>query len=290
MLVAVVGELGGIGSHRNLVFLTVSAVGNGQRPLRCRDSVIIGVGTLGIAPRRNRAFAGSGHGLRAAVLWVGDALAVDERTRYNLPLGSLKRLAVVGLGGILGLNGHGAFVDDKFAVNCLNLELGGHIVARCILNDRGAVDLVLILARIGSRHACAEALNGESSTLVVGECSVGHARDGLFSSVIGLRRRIGGHRNLILVGLFTVGNGQLTFGPIDVVVVGLGALVQRVGERVVGGADEGLEARERIRRTLALSEARLGLERGSAVFERGAVVGLAQVGGLQGDLSLADYK
>ena len=276
--------------HRNLVFLTVSAVGNSQRPLRCSDVVIGGVGTLGIAPLRNRAFTGSGHGLRAVVLRIGDVLAIDERTRYNLPLGSLKGLAVVGLGGILGLNGHGAFVDDKLAVNRLNLELGGHIVARCILNDRGATDLVHILARICSRHARAKALDGELSALVVSERSVSHARGGLFGSVVGLRRGIGGHRNLVLVGLFTVGNGQCAFGLLDVVVLGLGALVQRIGERVGRRSDEGLGACERIRRALALGEARLGFERGAAVFERGAVVFLAQVGGLQGDLSLADYK
>ena len=223
-------------------------------------------------------------------MWVGDALAVDERTRYNLPLGSLKRLAVVDLGGILGLNGHGAFVDDKLAVNRLNFELLGHVVASSILNDRSAADLVRILARIGSRHGCAKALNGELSTLVVGECSVGHARDGLFSSVIGLRRGIGGHRNLVLVGLFTVGNGQLTFGLLDVVVLGLGAFIQGVGERVGRRSDEGLGARERICRALALGEAVFGRKYGAAVLERGAVVGLAQVVGLQGDLSPADYK
>ena len=221
---------------------------------------------------------------------VGDALAVDERTRYNLPVGSLKGLAVVGLGSILRLNGHGAFVNDKLAVNRLNLELGGHIVARYILNDRGAADLVRILARIGSRHGCTKALNGELSALVVCEWGAGHARGGLFSSVVGLRRGIGGHRNLVLFSLFTVGNGQLTFGLIDVVVVGLGALVQRVVKRVGRRSDDGLGARECIGRALALDEARLGFERIVAVLERGAVVGLAQVGGLQGDLSLADYK
>ena len=289
MLIAVVGELGGIGSHRDLVFLTVSAVGNGQRPLRCRDVVIIGVGTLGIAPR-NRAFAGSGHGLRAVVLRVGNALAVDKRTRYNLPLGSFKGLAVVSLGGILGLNGHGAFVDDKLAVNRLNFELGGHIVARCILNDRGAADLVRILSRIGSRHGCAKALNGESGALIVGGRSASHARDGLFSSVVGLRRGIGSHRNLVLFSLITVGNFQRALGLRNGIVVGLGALVQRVVERVGRRSDDGLGARERIGRALALDEARLGFERGATVLERGAVVLLAQVGGLQGDLSLADYK
>ena len=276
--------------HRNLVFLTVSAVGNSQRPLRCRDVVIDGVGTLGIAPLRNRAFTGSGHGLRAVVLRVDDALAVDERARCNLPLGSLKRLAVVGLGSILGLNGHGAFVDGELAVNRLNLELGGHIVACCILNERGAANLVRILARIGSRHACAKALDSELSALVVGKRSAGHARGGLFGSVVGLRRGIGGHRNLVLVGLFTVGNGQRAFVLGNNVVIGLGALVQRVGERVGRRSDEGLGARELVRRALALGKAGLGLERGVAVFKRGAVVLLAQVGGLQGDLSLADYK
>ena len=221
---------------------------------------------------------------------VGDALTVDERTRYNLPLDSLKRLAVVSLGSILRLNGHGAFVDDKLAVNRLNLELGGHIVARCILNDRGAADLVRILSRIGSRHGCAKALNGELSALVVCGCGAGHARGGLFSSVVGLRCGIGGHRNLVLVGLFTVGNFQRALGLRNGIVVGLGALVQRVGERVGRRADKGLGARERICRALALDEAVLGRKCGAAVFERGAVVGLAQVGGLQGDLSLADYK
>ena len=221
---------------------------------------------------------------------VGDALTVDERTRYNLPLDSLKRLAVVSLGSILRLNGHGAFVDDKLAVNRLNFELLGHVVASSILNDRSAADLIRILARIGSRHGCAKALNGELSTLVVGECSVGHARDGLFSSVVGLRRGIGSHRNLVLFSLITVGNFQRALGLRNGIVVGLGALVQRVVKRVGRRSDDGLGARERIGRALALDEARLGFERIVAVLERGAVVLLAQVGGLQGDLSLADYK
>ena len=203
--------------------------------------------------------------------------------RFHLMLGVL--VAVIDPLARSGLHIHRSLLDYQRAALGGHGELTSHVVARGV-NDLGrARNGVGIRARIGFGHARAEARHGVF-VAVDRELEGLEALGRMLVTVVG---ELGGVRlNLDLVLRIAIGNGQRAFGLHNVVVIGLGALVQRVGERVGRRSDDGLGARELVRRALALGEAGLDFERGAAVLERGTVVLLAQVGGFKGHLCFVD--
>ena len=97
----------------------------------------------------------------------------------------------------------------------------------------------------------------------------------------------GGDGDLVL-GV-AVGDREGALALADGVVVGLGVGVQRVVERVVGGADQGLGAGHVVRGALARSPA-IATFGHFAVLERRAVVFLLVAGGGQGDGALVNSE
>ena len=205
--------------------------------------------------------------------------------RFHLMLGVL--VAVIDPLARSGLHMHGSLFNYQRTALGGHGELIGHVVARGV-NDLGRTrDGIGIRARIGFSHARAEARHGVF-VAVDRELEGFEALGRMLIAVVG---ELGGVRlNLDLVLRIAIGNGQRAFGFRNGIVLSLGALIQGVGERVGRRSDDGLGARELVRRTLALSEARLDLERIVAVLERGAVVLLVQIGGFKGHLSFVDLN
>ena len=111
------------------------------------------------------------------------------------------------------------------------------------------------------------------------------AGDGLLGAVVLLAAGVGLDGDLL--GGAAGRHRQRALGGGDVVVAGLGALVQGVGEGVLGAAHDGLGARHVVGRALALGEAVAG-DLHLVVGQGRAVVGLGVGGGGQGHLALAD--
>ena len=101
-------------------------------------------------------------------------------------------------------------------------------------------------------------------------------------------RRVAFNRDRIL-GLAIV-NGQLALGLRDDVVISVGAVLQRIGEGVIGLANIRLTTGKAVGCAFVLDPAGLGLEGGVAVGERTAVVILGQVGGLKRDGALGNVN
>ena len=205
--------------------------------------------------------------------------------RFHLMLGVL--VAIIDPFARSRLHMHRSLLNYQRAALGGHGELIRHVVVRGV-NDFGrARDGVGVRARIGFCHARAEARHGVFVAVnreLEGLEALGH----MLVAVVG---ELGGVRlNLDLVLRVAIGNGQRAFGLRNGIVVGLGALVQRVVERVGRRSDDGLGTRKLVRCTLALSEARLGLERIVSVLERGTVVLLVQIGGFKGHLCFVDLN
>lgn len=87
-----------------------------------------------------------------------DALVLHESLGYKFA--RLKIGAVVGPGHVFGRNSSLGFIDYQRTALGGHGELGGHVIARSVSNLGRAGNVVGIGARIGSRHARAEARHG----------------------------------------------------------------------------------------------------------------------------------
>ena len=118
----------------------------------------------------------------------------------------------------------------------------------------------------------------------------------MLGAVVGVARGGVGHQGDGVLGVLgAVGHLELARGLGQVVVGGLGSLVEAHVEGVVALAHVGLGAGEGVGRALALDEAGLRLEgllllAAVLVGERGAVVGLLEGLRLQGQVALFDKK
>ena len=179
-----------------------------------------------------------------------------------------------------------SLVDDELAVLGLHLELAGYIIAVGILHNGGTADVVGIRASVNlARVLGLEARNSVRSA--VDDEGISLDTRGLMSlAVVGDGGRVRLDRDLV-PGV-AVHDREGALGLIDSVVVGLGALVQRVREGVRRATHNSLGAGKGVRGTLALDPTSLGLESSSAVDKCRAVVLLGEIGRLKSDLRLGD--
>ena len=219
----------------------------------------------------------------------GRALAVGKAGHIlHLMLGVL--VAVVGPLVRSRLHRDGRLIDDERAVFGRDLKLVRHVVALGILHHCGASNVIRIGASVGrlwilggeARDGVLVAANRKLISL--------DTSGGVLLAVIGSLARVGLDHDLVL-GV-TVGDGQRTLSLGDVVVIRLGVFVQRVAEGVSARADNSLRPREGIGRALTLGETG-NLKRSLAlatifVREGRTVVGLGEIGGLQGRVCLGD--
>ena len=150
MNLAVVGRRRRVRLDRN--GLGRSARGHVQRALLSTDLVIAGLGVLLVVPPDDGALARPRRGLRAGEHGIDDALACEElvgRAFDDLPLARLERLAVVDLGGVLGLDDQRALRDIEAAV--LDLEADVREVLAGVA-EVARLEAHGVAARVGARH------------------------------------------------------------------------------------------------------------------------------------------
>ena len=281
---------GGVALNRDLVLgLTV---GNGQRAVLGRDGVVI---SLGIVLQRvaEGVITGAGLGLRARHL-IGSTLALNKALAgLGVELGGrdlrvLERLAVVLLLITRGSKLHGSRINGELAVLGGHLELLGNILA--VKGDLNVGDLIVDRRDISGLRVGRVRSDDEGHALVIGigAGSGGNTRSRVLIAIVFHGRRVAFNRDRIL-GLAIV-NGQLALGLRDDVVIGVGAVLQRIGEGVVGLAHVSLATGKAVGCAFVLDPAGLGLEGGVAVGERAAVVILGQIGGLKRDGALGNVN
>ena len=251
--------------------------------LRLRDGVVVRTG-IAVKCVGEGVIDGAGIGDGAAIA-ISRALTLGEAgNALHLVLGVLR--TVVGPLTGSGLHGDGRPVDDQGSALGLNGELTRDVVAISVLDHGRPRDVVAVGAGVSlcgvfsvePRDGVGIALDRELVGL--------DALSLVLLAVIGGGRGISLDRNLVL-GV-TVGDRQRALGLGDVVVICLGVVLELVAERVGAGADERLGARELVGRALALDKTLLRFEGGLSVREGGAVVRLAQVGGLERNVALCD--
>ena len=266
----------------NRVHLQSAVLGLGEGVVvRARIGVErIGIGVFLLANVGDGAGVGKGR-----TLTLGEA-----RHGFHLVLGVL--VTVIGPLVRGGFHGDSGLVDDERTVLGRNLKLVRHIVAVSVRHHSGAGDVVGVGARVGlDRVLGSKARDGIHVALdreLIGLDASGR----VLLAIIGSGGRVGLDRDLVL-GV-TVGDGQRTLGLGNVVVLGLGAFVQRIAESVGARADNSLGSREDIGRSLTLGEAG-NLKRSLAlaaifVCESRSVVALGEVGGLQGHDNLGNVN
>ena len=220
---------------------------------------------------------------------VGDRGRVRERRALafskagdglHLMLGV--RGSVVGPLARSGSHSDLSLVDDECAILGINRELVGHNIAVAIGHNGGAGNVVGVLASVNlarvlgrkARDGVRDAVDNEGISLDT--CCL------MSLAVVGGSGRVRLDRDLVLGVAARDREGAL--GLVDDVVVGVGALVQRVRECVRRATHNSLRAREGVRGTLARCPAGLSLKRGATVDKRGTVVLLGKIGRLEGDL------
>ena len=203
---------------------------------------------------------------------VGGAFAVGKTIAGSRYRAVSKGSAVVNL--LIGTRGQRylALVDLERARLGVHLEFAGYVVTRSILHYRSACDgygvltniLHIAARRLKTGNGIGVAIHREGSALQAGKR--------LVLAVVGRFVGVGLYRNFIL-GI-TIGNGKRAFRLGDVVVLSQRAVVQRVVEGVIAGANQGLAARNVISSALAFNKA-LAANRYLVIGKRRAVVRLA---------------
>ena len=257
----------------NRVHLQSAVLGLGEGVvIRTRIGVeCIGIGVFLLANVGDGAGIGKGR-----TLTLGEAVH-----KLHILLGVL--VTVIGPLVRSRLHGDSGLVDDERTVFGRNLKLVRHIVAVSVRHHSGAGDVIGIGARVGLGGVLGSKARDGIHVALDRELIGLDASSRVLLAVIGGGVGVGLDRNLVL-GV-TVGDGQRTLGPGNVVVLGLGAFVQFVAESVGARADNSLESREDIGRSLALGEARFRRKRSLGlatifVCEGRTVVGFGEVGGL----------
>ena len=208
---------------------------------------------------------------------VGCTLALCESVSAYRDCIIRQRLAVVGLRCASRGQRHGPLVDRQRASLVLDLVAGGHILA-C-----GVDDLRIAGFQFAGVGSCIRSSSCDGHCLNPIAC--GQIRYSV--SILSVRLAVirdgivfGGDRYLF-PSQTTLGHCQLALGLGDDVVAGLGVAVERVAERVGAAAYLSLAAGEGVGCAFARYPTVFLRKSGSAVDQCRAVVGLAQVGGLQ---------
>ena len=196
-----------------------------------------------------------------------------------------KRRAVVLLGSASRSDGHIPLCHRQGAVDRFDAELGCHVVACGVFYGGRTGHIHGIgpgVRPLGFRRQAGDrvlaALDGEGGFLQAGNA--------LLRAVVLVAAAVGLHRDLVL-GV-VVGDRQDAFGLGNGVVLSLGVRLQRVGECVLAAAYLSLAAGEGVGCAFARYPTVFLRKSGSAVDQCRAVVGLAQVGGLQRHCTLGD--
>ena len=210
--------------------------------------------------------------------------------------------AVVRERALVDRDGQRSLADhqDADARHAVHGELRGDVVAVRILDDGRTLELIEVCAdvdldrvrRRDAGHGVCDAVHGERDRRAgaavlnfrvrAGELE---ARRRVLLAVVDRGEAVRGQRDLELRG--AVGDGQGSGHGADRVVVRVGAIVQRVGERVLALTDDRTGTGDVIGRAFAGDEA-VARDRDVAVRQRGAVVFLAVGCARQGDGALRD--
>ena len=121
-------------------------------------------------------------------------------------------------------------------------ELIGHIIILGVKDLRSSIQGNAILTRINARGVRRQTLYGIGDT-VHGEGISRKALDTVFFAVIRTCTTLGVHINLVqrMVWILSaVGNGQGAVFRGNVVVIGIGARIQRIGKRILRAAGQSL--------------------------------------------------
>ena len=253
--------------------------------LRLRENVVIcarvGVERVGVGVILLTNVGDGASVVKGRALTLGKAGHV-----LHLVLGVL--VAVVGPLVRSRLHGNGGLVDDERTVLGRDLKLARHIVALGIGHLGGTGDVV----GVGTRVELGRVLGGEAGDgirVALDRELIGlEALSRVLLTIVGSLVGVSLDRNLVLS--VTVGDGQRARDGVDAVVFGLGVLVQFVAKDIGARANNSLRTRKGISRALTLGEAGLGLKRSLSVDKRRSVVGLGEVGRLQGHVSLGNVN
>ena len=233
LLGAVIGFASGIGLYGDLVFrIPVQHV---QGTLGLGDLIIIGQGpavqaVFKFIGRGTRSLLASGHlifcsfALGKSVAGYGDSAVGQSLTVVFLLRGS------AGEGQRSGLDHQLSRCDGDG-------ELTGDVISFGIQYFRGSLRGGLLCAGMGGRSFRRDALYGIGHAIVP-ECLGQEPRDGVLLSVVLDGQGLGGQGDLMgsLAALYLQG----AFLRGDVIVAGLGAILQVVGEGVLAGSRDGL--------------------------------------------------
>ena len=258
-----------------------------------RDGVVVGIGAL-IQRVAERVEGFTGVSLRTGDA-VGRTLAHDKAVAGDGDLVLDQSRAVVGLVSGGGGQRDRALRDGHGAVfNNLEGHVGEVLVdVRELLGLEPHVGLAGV-GTLGTRRTLESKVDTRLSTIqVVGSDAVDSdalddiASRNVLSAVVqlGIRVALDLNNNSLLVRGHL--EGALGFG--DGVVVGVSALVQRVGERVVALAHHSLKTSDVEGRALTLDKAVAG-DSDFIVGQRRTVIRLGSVGGGQGDGTLGDFQ
>ena len=257
----------------NRVHLQSAVLGLGEGVVvRTRIGVeCIGIGVFLLANVGDDAGIGKGR-----TLTLGEAVH-----KLHILLGVL--VTVIGPLVRGGFHGDSGLVDDERTVLGRNLKLVRHVVAVSVRHHSGAGDVVGVGARVGLGGVLGSKARDGIHVALDLELIGLDASGRVLLAIVGSGGRVGFDLNLVFS--VTVGDGQRTLGLGNVVVLGLGAFVQRIAESVGARADNSLGSREDIGRSLALGEARFRRKRSLGlatifVCEGRTVVGFGEVGGL----------
>ena len=213
------------------------------------------------------------------------AFAVSKAVAANRHVRLRQRCAVVNLASAIARQRHHALLDLELAVvhNKLNVREVGALVRKVRSSQPHRVSV-----RISALHfRSALKLEVGFRVLLVADRHPVAAR-GLLGSVILLGSRVARDRHRHFVR--DRRDCQRTIFSLDIVVVRLRALVQRVGERVITRANVRLSARHVVLRAFAVSKAVSAANRHRVVRQRRAVVDLLIRSRGQRHRALADYE
>ena len=256
--------------------------GHRQGAFNLADVVVVGLGAV-FKRVSERVLAGALFRLAAGHV-IGRAFAVNEPVAANGNGAVCQRLTVIDLLAVRACQRHVELSNLQLAVNDheFNVREVGAVVPEVLRRQ-----LHRIASGIGSRDGRVAA-EGEITFCVqrIADHDV-IACHGLLFSVVFFASAVFRDRNRNLVGILV--HGQGAFNRCNVIVVGLGAIVQRIGKGVVAAALRGLATRHGIGRAFAVSEP-VAANGNGVVLQGVTVIGLAIRRARQGDFALRNLQ